>query len=421
MIPDAWRRAAKGENVRVAVLDTGVFSTQTQLLMSGEFVSGASSAPNRLATHVQVLDESNPSANALVSPETGCSHGTRIAATIVAPLDGRNIVGVAYRGSLITVRTNDDVNIQFAEERLRKAINAAALRGADIVEIAMGSFYAQPPVNDLIDTLIGNIVFVAAAGTTACPVICDPICRETIVFPAKHRPVVAVTGYKWQYESPTKHDCTCMDPEVDVGIFVGEVPASGRYTDEIQHFGGSSQTSAVVAGIAALIKSKYPAMTADEVRARLFSSTGGSMKLWDLGYGAPDAHRAVGGLYSVELNQYPASPHSGEEYCLTAMPKGDGPFEYRWSNGSTNQSVCTVPGAAGEEGWTVTVTDSVSRVALNRSITVHVDCVPANVCDGVTVVCGPTIDNCGNYVDCGNTCGPAGECVSNQCVGYEEP
>jgi subtilisin family serine protease len=75
-----------------------------------------------------------------------------------------------------------------------------------------------------------------------------------------------------------------------------DVPTTGRRTAEVTSIGGSSNATAVVAGVAALVWQANPTLTRDQVRARLHAS--GS--LWPTrsgtqGFGLVNARRAVVG------------------------------------------------------------------------------------------------------------------------------
>ena len=110
----------------MGVVDTGVFSTQTQL-QPADFNDGMSSG--------RTLLNMNESGSSTFSDE--CNHGTRIASTIAAPRDGVNMVGVAWMANLVTVKHGDDVFIDMIEtDAVTRAIRAAAQHGARIIEMA---------------------------------------------------------------------------------------------------------------------------------------------------------------------------------------------------------------------------------------------------------------------------------------------
>jgi subtilisin family serine protease len=74
------------------------------------------------------------------------------------------------------------------------------------------------------------------------------------------------------------------------------VPTSGRYTGEITSIGGSSNATAIVAGIAALAWQANPSLTRDQLRVRLQQSAAlYPYRSTSMGFGLVDAHEAVTG------------------------------------------------------------------------------------------------------------------------------
>jgi subtilisin family serine protease len=360
-IKQGWARGGTGAGTTVVVLDTGTYREQTQLwnAPTGVFsagMSGPRSLSYRNETTLPTYDE--------------CGHGTLTAGTIAAPRDRRNIVGVAWRANLRMVKAVDDVWVQHWQDAA--IVNGIRTALADrparpIVAMAFGDAHDHSWVADEIrrqyhrTDLPGGVLFVGAAGTDVCP-FWDPV-----AFPARMDEVVAVTG---RAEHGGLHPKTCTGPEVDLAAVVDEVPAPGRYPDDLVHFGGSSDATAIVAGVAAMVWSKYPAWTRDQVRDRMYHTTWGGLDP-DLGYGVVDAFGATGGLVRLRVDG-PDTVEPGESYTLTAVPGGDGPnFTYRWSNGATTPQVTLTAGANHTiQRLTVTVTDPATGTTLTKTKTI---------------------------------------------------
>lgn len=348
-VRDAWRRS-NGAGVTVGVVDTGVYREQREL--NEEFASGSSTG--RTITHLNTSASTNP--------YDECNHGTRMVSTVGAPLNGKDIVGVAWKAGMVSVKAQNDVILDSGDSSaVARAISAAAYRSR-IVTMAFGHpFDWHSNVADTIRYHHYNrgVLFVAAAGTKPSWIGCG------VIFPAKMAEVVAVAG---ALPSGAIHPESCNGSEVDAKAVIGnwdpkvEVPASGRYQGLPVNMGGSSEATAVVSGIAALVWSEYPTWTRDQVRNRLVSSrtTGGV-----------DAYAAVGGFTSLHV-EGPTSVEPGTAYTLTARPKGDGPFAYRWSSGETTPSITRTAGAPNtSQTATVTVTDLQENRSLSASKTVH--------------------------------------------------
>lgn len=354
-IQDAWGRSQGGAGVTVGVMDTGIFDTQMQLRpasVGGRFDVGLSSGRT-----IQYFDES----------ETGqtfdtCNHGTRSAGTIAGPLDGQGLAGVAYRANVVAAKVNEDVFIDAWEtDDLVRGIRRAVDNGARVVSIAMGtgSWEYQNITQEIqYDYYNRGVLFVAAAGTTYC--------LEGVIYPAKLPEVVAVTG---TVADGHRHPEACGGPEVDIAAVISGAAAPGRRPQDIIDFGGSSAATGLVAGTAAVIWSTYPWMSRDQVRDRLIWAGQGAVES-GLGNGVVDAYKAVGGLYALNISG-PTRVTAGSTYSLTALPQGDGPYNYQWHNGATSQSITATAGAAGTtQTFTVWVQDTVDGRWHTTSITV---------------------------------------------------
>lgn len=351
-IPEAWARGTTaGAGVTVGVVDTGVFSTQEQL-QQAQFSSGSNT--NRSIVHL------NTSGSSSLWDE--CNHGTRIASTIAAPRDGISMVGVAWRANIVSVKHGNDVAVDGWEtDAVTRGIRAAVDNGARIIEMAFGTgSWEFTNIKQEIHFQHGRgVLFVGAAGSTYC--------AEGVTFPAKMPEVLAVTGVT---ASGQLHPEACGGPQVDAAVVIDDTFASGRRTGDIITMGGSSGASAVAAGIAALVWAENPWLTRDQVRDRVVFS-GNWCCTSGIGSGIIDAYKAIGGFASLSISA-PTPVYEYQSYTLTAAPRGNGPFTYRWSNGATTKSITVTAGAAGTtKSHSVTVTDTRENKSLSatRSVT----------------------------------------------------
>jgi subtilisin family serine protease len=216
--------------------------------------------------------------------------------------------------------------------------------------MAFGDAFASSRIADEIRLQYAtrDVLFIAAAGTYACP-------SDFVAFPARMEEVVAVAGLT---ESDAVHPSSCSGPEVDLGAVIGEVPAPGKTQDEVMHFGGSSDATAIVGGVAALVWSEHPDWNRDAVRDQLYRTAGNGFRGGSKGFGRINAYKAVGGFWSLQIDG-PDVVTPGDPYTLTARTLGGGPnWAYRWSNGATSPSVSGVGRNPGDrEFWSVEATD----------------------------------------------------------------
>lgn len=283
-IPEAWSvltggARTSGAGVTIGSIDTGVSFAQDEL--RGGFAGG--SVPTRTVRHGYLTS--------LGSSDDACGHGTRMAGVIAAPDDGRGVMGVAWGANLVSIRhANGVANVSSSDARA--AVRAAGNAGARVVSMAWQSLNWWWQVSDEIRWWHRNrdVLFLGAAGTSGCN---DLIPDDNVVFPADMGEVVAVTGIAWPNGGIPCGIHRGSDVEVTAYL---DVPTTGRLTGEVTSIGGSSNATAVMAGIAALVWQANPAMTRDQVRARLQQSGA----LWPSrsgtqGFGLVDARRAVSG------------------------------------------------------------------------------------------------------------------------------
>lgn len=110
--------------------------------------------------------------------------------------------------------------------------------------------------------------------------------------------------------------------------------------------GGSSGASALVSGIAALVWSQNPAMTRDQVRARL-QTTAWRSNLLGNGIGVVNAYAATGGIRSAQINGPSAGVADTQTFALQTEIVGAGPYAFLWDRGETSAAVSrTGPGVS---------------------------------------------------------------------------
>jgi subtilisin family serine protease len=278
-IPAAWGYSS-GAGIKIGLIDTGLSSGQGQFMST--FTAGQSYG--RTLTLLRLSNQ--PSAY------DDCGHGTRMAGIIAAPWDGQNVGGIAYRSSLISVRHASGVAAVNSSDA-RASVRAANQYGAQVIVMAWESLNWLWQVSDEIEYWHygRQVLFFGAAGTSGCG---DGILDSNVVFPADMPEVVAVTGI------------TYPNGGIPCGIHYGsdveltaylDVPSTGRYTGDVVGMGGSSNATAVVGSVAALVWSRNPGMTRDQLRARLQQTAAYyPSRSSTQGYGLINAYRAVTGF-----------------------------------------------------------------------------------------------------------------------------
>jgi serine protease len=378
-INQAWNRAS-GDGVVVSITDTGVSYYQHNLTdyfatvhSSGRWSGYESTIPGGGGTPPAWHDL--------------CGHGTRMAGSAVAPMNGNNIAGVAWRSNLLSVRFTNNV-IMPRTIATANAIQIAAAHvpigaAADhrrIVTMAWGSESSYSHVKDQIEWRyhLNGTLFVGASGTSTWGISHV----VGVVFPASMPEVIAVSAVNLHYQSSSEIH---YGPQVELSFFLDQV-TTGFVTPDLVQLGGSSGATAIVSGIAALVWSRYPQASRDWVRQRLrWAGHNYPYHNNTVGYGVPNAMKAVGGMYDTSVNGCVGQTDCTQDLwisgCtneqLTAHPMGgDGPFTYTWTDGSTSSSttktMCANPGSVQYYSIGNTVTDTSDGTSVSKQLTFRV-------------------------------------------------
>lgn len=253
---------SRGENVTVAVIDTGVD------LSHGEFAA-----------------DSFVSFDAVGSPggETE-PHGTAMAGVISA---NGNMIGMAPNAKMLAVRAfaqAEDGRFLSDSYTIARAINWAVINGADILNMSFAG-PADPLILKLMDELGNrNILSVAAAGNNGI--------GAPAAYPAAHPATIAVTATDAEDALYTNANrgiyVTVAAPGVDV-----IAPAPGNTYNLVS---GTSVATAHMTGVIALMLSQRRDLKPTELIAMLSSSAEDFGKPGldpEFGYGLVDAFKAT--------------------------------------------------------------------------------------------------------------------------------
>lgn len=326
-VPDAWQ-VSTGAGVTVGIIDTGTSVYQPQL--QEQFDQGQSSG--RTITY----DFTDP--NGASGPpkwHDTCGHGTKTLGLATAPRDGRNIVGVAYKANAYAVRAIDNVLAGPGQwEEIREGVRRAALN-SDIVSMSFGWSWGNSSVANTIRYYYYNTnpragretLFFAAAGSNTQGL-------GAVSFPADMDEVFAVTG---TYDGVTPCDGCNYGDEVEFAAYTaGQTTGSNTSgVGDVDAIGKSSGSSPLVAGVAALVWSKFPDLTRDQVVQRLrANSSHPHFQDAKIGHGVVNALMAVGGLpqpLSMTVGG-PSYVAQGEAASWRAIVRGGTPpYTYDWS------------------------------------------------------------------------------------------
>ncbi|MGV9693737.1 type VII secretion-associated serine protease mycosin [Streptomyces sp. NPDC003444] len=287
LLDELWQDT-KGKGVRVAVIDTGVDDVNPQLRTAVDAKSGKDYLKP---------DKKNPGAGDEKRGKTDgtvdeVGHGTKVAGIIAArPRKGTGFVGLAPEATIIPIRQNDEKN-SGKTDTMAQAIDWAVAKNAHVINISQDTTQALSPESTLAravaNAIAKGVVVVASAGNDGM----DGALRDT--YPAAFPGVLAVASSDRNNEraafSQSGTFVGVAAPGVDI---VSTVPGGGQCVDN-----GTSFSAPYVAGVAALLRAKYPKWTPAQVVARIEQTAVRSVNGHDnhVGWGVVDPVRALADL-----------------------------------------------------------------------------------------------------------------------------
>lgn len=284
LLDELWKQST-GENVKIAVIDTGVDIKNPQLAKAVDAGSGLNLIPPNAKD-----DNGNKLERGKANGTTDVvGHGTKVAGIIAArPAEGTGFVGLAPDATIIPIQQNDAFGNGTAES-LARAIDHAVEQEADVINISQDTADAVEPAPALKqavdDALAAEVVVVASAGNDGL----DGKAKET--YPASYDGVLAVAASDRNNErasfSQSGEFVGIAAPGVDM---VTTVPGGGHCADN-----GTSFSAPYIAGIAALIKSKHDGWTQKQIVAQIQQTAERSIPGRDrlVGWGVVDPVRAL--------------------------------------------------------------------------------------------------------------------------------
>ncbi|QDH19553.1 S8 family peptidase [Saccharibacillus brassicae] len=236
---EMWKQGYQGEDVVVAILDTGCSMTHPDL--NGQIIGG------RNFTTDYNNDPNNYSDNNF--------HGTHVAGTIAAKKDGQGLVGVSPNVKLLILKTLDSTGNGVLTWMLQALKYALAWRGPKgervrIVNMSSASKLSFSTIHDVIKQMEAEgIVVVAASGNVGD----GEANTDEIGYPAYYPEVVAVGSYNmWGQVSTFSNS----NNQIDL-IAPGENIVSTWHIDHgYLKLSGTSMAAPHVSGAMALITNK---------------------------------------------------------------------------------------------------------------------------------------------------------------------
>lgn len=271
-----------GAGVTVAVLDSGVDAGHEQV--SGRNIGGGADFLRRSGGGTGRYD---------------CDgHGTAVTSLIAArKVPDVGFQGLAYGVRVLPVVVSDqhdegkNTAVTTSPERFAKAITWAVAHGADVIHVSVTYSSRHPAVERAVsDALARDVVVVASVGNGAIVPDKVPTHPGPVPYPAAYHGVIGVAAVDAN-SAPLK--TSPWGPYVDL-----VAPGSGELAANRGggHAGvtGSGYATAFVSASAALVRAKWPNLSAADVARQLFATA--SPAAGDraaVGHGMVDPYRAL--------------------------------------------------------------------------------------------------------------------------------
>jgi serine protease len=309
-VRNAWRYSM-GNKVLVAVLDTGVSGSHPDL------VGSVTQGPDYTGTG---------------TPRTSRYwglHGTNMAGIIAGHGSGpghtAGILGIAPKARILSIRVTwenkdpartESANLTANRDAVAKAIRYAVDHGAQVINMSLGggnsTYNGNPTEQTAIDYARSKgAVLVASMGN-------DGAGQNQRNFPAAYPGVIAVGATDRNFK-PLK--LTNRQNYVSVaapGQNVFSTTVNGGYSRGT----GTSSATAIVAGVVALIKARYPKLSPDQVKQAIETGAthrpaGGHDDV--IGYGVVNALKALKAAFRLSKSAPAAVPSASSTPATSGL------------------------------------------------------------------------------------------------------
>jgi type VII secretion-associated serine protease mycosin len=291
----------QGEGVTVAVVDSGVDGSHPDLtgqVLQGKDFTGGGNAQEDVAGH----------GTGMASLIAGHGHGAGNKA---------GMVGLAPKAKILPLRVLQNKDDDFEDDTWAEAVRYAVDNGAKVINLSLGGGTGSRTLPSGREAIAyaqaHDVVVVAAAGNEGGLTIAEPAALPGVVSVG----AVDSAGNLWDKSNIGK-GLTLVAPGVDI------VSANPNRSDGYSLDSGTSDATAYVSAAAALVRAKFPDLTAGQVINRLIKS---ASFLHHKGLKAPDREYGFGilrpnkaltmdipaGLEKNPLGQIPSSSSTSSQ------------------------------------------------------------------------------------------------------------
>ncbi len=274
-LKDSWTRFAKNKDIVVAVVDTGIQGNHPFLINNIHVVKGKTSNNN------YGVDFSTGRATS--TPDDQHGHGTHVAGIVKSIFPDVKILALKYYNPKASGQANLDATI--------KALQYAVDNNVDVINYSGGGPEASVEELRVLKAAEKKGILVIAAAGNEHSNIDD---KRHAYYPASYglSNIITVGAHDdgLNIISSSNYGKNSVDIAAPGHRIRSAIPQNGA-----GYMTGTSQATAFVTGVAAMIKSKHPKMKFDQIKNVILSS---SLKVKNfegkiLGAGKLDAGRAM--------------------------------------------------------------------------------------------------------------------------------
>lgn len=240
-----WR-VSTGRGVKVAVIDSGVDGSHPDL--AGQVLPGIDLVAEPGDGHTDPV-----------------GHGTTVAGLIAGRNDdSRGVVGLAPDARILPVRVLDEENRYDDALIVAKGVRWAVENGAQVINLSLGGNGESPALAAALDYAFAkDVVVVACTGNASSSA------AHEVWYPAREPGVIAVSGMERDSDllwsgSITGRETVLTAPATGL---LGARPGRGFWRVQ-----GTSFAAPLVTATAALVRARWPQMSAGDVVQRLIST-----------------------------------------------------------------------------------------------------------------------------------------------------
>ena len=278
-IKEAWQYledqglpAGGSSDVVVAVIDSGVDYTHPDLSpnmwVNGAEIpdNGIDDDNNGIVDDIHGADFLSNSSNHNGDPTDHNGHGTHVAGIIAAVADNNlGGVGVAYNSRIMAIKAAQ-YNGTLTNSDIAESIYYAVENGADIINMSFGGSAPSVLQRDALEVAFGQAVLVAAAGNDKLYTESPPISPAPVPFYPAAWPFVVgvmaesyVPSIKGEYLAGFSNWDSKPSSQIEYEMMA---PGTSIYStlpgEKYAAWNGTSMAAPVVAGVAALVRTKFP-------------------------------------------------------------------------------------------------------------------------------------------------------------------